>query len=231
MHFTSLVRFFWRGSLSLRLSYASWASVLVLGISCCGSCRVDAAVFWEYWSTDGENSISGTFATDDGTIFLDPTGAELIQFTLSGFQTFRSNGSPVNFTGLPSGSPDASLAPLNVGEWEGDNQYKSFHWDSNARAVVNRETFEIWGWGEVLDRRGQSRYNEIALVYPESGSNSGLYYFREEPYSQWFKPTETSIMPITPVPESALWALVPGTAACAELMWHLSRQKRIVSNT
>lgn len=181
-----------------------------MGISCCGLARTEAAVFWEYWSTDGENSISGTFATDDGTVIEDPSGAQLIEFTLSGFQTFRSNGSPVNFTGLSSGMPNASLAPLNVGEWDGENQYDRFLWDSNAQSVVNRETFEVWGWGEVLDRRGQPRYNEIALVYPESGSNSGLYYFWEDPYSQWFQPTETSIIPMTPVPEPALWAVLSG---------------------
>ena len=176
---------------------------------------LQAALTWNYFTTDGVDSISGTFVSDNTSADLGWDGIEdpLINIVVTEFTSWELNGSEVSMNPAPS-SPQVGT--------------DSFTWDRSSGGVSGIESFLLYGLdSRVLPPSGHAIIQStIRLSFPEYTGNpddpsaltearsglSGPGDYGAEPSlipdpMVSFTPNQTSI---SPVPEPGEWGLIFG---------------------
>ncbi|MBT5709073.1 MAG: hypothetical protein HOI66_22365 [Verrucomicrobia bacterium] len=178
-----------------------------------GTSLLQAALLWQYSSTDGVDTISGTFTTDGA--YSDTQGVSTHNFIVTKFETFFHNGVDVaeDFLRAPIIPNDA----LNEFVWK-QNQ----HPESEGVLSVELNT-GLLGEGDGGNVNG--RNSIITLAFPGiSGASSSLIDGDDRRFDSGavqnpditFVPTTTTL---TPVPEVEAFAVVTVLSISAFVLW------------
>ena len=201
--------------LSLRLLFSVLASIAIPLTS-------QAALLWNYSSTDGTTTISGQLQTDGE--FSDTVGTGIHEFTILEWFSFEVNGQDVNWdNGVNSNPP---TIPVST---EGRDKFtwsqSSGHFQTLGTAGSGRYDHTIHGRSELGDfgQSGTFR-NQIYITDHNNTTTNHMrqsLVFEANPSNVFFTPTLTIL---TPVPEPVETLLISLTAIVGFIV--LNRQNR-----
>ena len=199
------------------------------GVFRCGSARLgllliffsgfvqsplQAALTWNYFTTDGVDSLSGTFETDgDNT---DLSGAGVHQFALTEVLSWYVNGVSVA-SDFPGNGRAAPSQPF------GFFSSNVVDWDQTSQSVINRESFQLDAVFPLFSPSPSWRITYPELTVGPAGPNSHLSGLPENIRVN-FTPIMTTI---TPVPEPGEWGGIVGVG----LIVALGIRRRLLNNS
>jgi hypothetical protein len=175
-----------------------------------------AALLWEYSSTDGTSTLSGTFETD--RTYQD-SQAGLVAFNLTEFKTIVVDGTDVteSLAVIPSGS-----GAFGQFEWNRDDKKIERLLGSAALVAVLQ--------GSRPDGTGSSTIIQLSFPLLANFQFNSILTDKSN-FIADFLPTETTITPLTPVPEAEEYAAVMLLSVSAFVLWRRRQRGQQIYST